>query len=113
MVAPNWQSSAAGGVASDSLSLPWDTSSRLIFTDGSVDPAEGRAGCGFYAVPATNHRFGVRLPDDSSVLFIELYAIFSTAKHTLRMGFASSVILFDSQAALVCIRDHFTNPSVP
>ena len=64
-------------------------------------------------MPATNHRFGVRLPDDSSVLFTELYAIFSAAKHTLRMGFASSVILFDSRAALVCIRDRFTDSYVP
>ena len=104
--------SATGGAASDLPGLAWDTSSRLMFTDDSVDPAEGRAGCGFY-VPVTNHRFGVRLPEDSSVLFAELYAIFSAAKHTLRMGFANSVILSDSRAALVCIRDRFTHPSVP
>ena len=104
--------SVTAGAMSDSPGLPWNISSRLIFTDGSVDPAEGRAGCGFY-VPVTNHRFGVRLPDDSSVLFSELYAIFSAVKHTLRMCFANSVILSDSRAALVCIRDRFTDPFVP
>ena len=48
----------------------------LIYTDGSVDPVTGRAGCGFF-VPSLDYRFGVRLPDASSVLFTELYAIFS------------------------------------
>ena len=109
---PDPGSSATCGTSSDLPGLLWDTSSRLIFTDGSVDPAEGRAGCGFY-VPITNYRFGVRLSDDSSVLFAELYAIFSAVKYILRMGIADSVILSDSRVALVCIRDRFIDSRVP
>ena len=55
----------------------------------------------------------MRLPDYSSVLFSELYAIFSAIKYVLRMGIADSVILSDSRGALVCIRDRFINVSVP
>ena len=55
---PDPGSSAACGTSSDLPDLLWETSSRLIFTDGSVDPVEGRAGCGFY-MPVINYRFGV------------------------------------------------------
>ena len=105
-------SPAACGTPPDLPGLLRDTSSRPILTDGSVDPVEGRAGSGFY-VPAADYRFGVRLPDDSSVLFSELYAIFSAIKYILRMGIADSVILSDSRAVLVCIRDRFINVRVP
>ena len=88
------------------------SSCRLVFTDGSVDPAEGRAVCGFY-VPFSNYRFVAWLPDASSVLFTELYAIFSALKYIPRMGFVDSAIFSDSRAALVCIRDRSIDSSVP
>ena len=83
-----------------------------IYTDGSVDPVAGRAGCGFF-VPSLDYRFGVRLPDASSVLFTELYAIFSAVKYILRVGLEDSVVLSDSRSALVGIRDRFTDSGVP
>ena len=84
----------------------------LIYTDGSVDPVAGRAGCGLF-VPSLDYRFGVRLPDASSVLFTELYAIFSAVKYIRRVGLVDSVIFSDSHSALVGIRDRFTDSTAP
>ena len=84
----------------------------LIYTDGSVDPGAGRAGFGFF-VPSLDYRFGVRLPDASSVLFAEFYAIFSAVKYILRMGLQACVILSDSQSALAGIRDRFIDSKAP
>ena len=92
--------------------LPCDSSCRLFFTDSSVDLVEERASCGFY-VPRSNYRFGAWLPDASSVLFTELYAIFFAVKYILRMGFEDSPILSDSRVVLVCIRDRLIVSSVP
>ena len=104
---------------SDALEALWslpgflcDFSCRLVFKDGSVDPVEERAGCGFF-VPFYKYRFRARLPDASSVLFAELYAIFSAIKYILKMGFEDSAILSDSRMALVCNRDRFIDSSVP
>ena len=105
-------SPAACGTPPDLTGLLRDTSSRPISTDGFVDPVEGRASCGFF-VTAADYRFGVRLPDDSSVLFSELYAIFSAIKYVLRTGIADSIILSDLRVALVCIRDRFIDARVP
>ena len=55
----------------------------------------------------------MRLPDASSVLFAELYAIFSAIKYILRMGPGDSVVLSDSRTALAGIRDRFTDSRVP
>ena len=77
---------------------------------GRLCSSEGE--CGVYA-PFFNYRFGLRLPDASSVLFTELYAIFSAVKYILRIGFVGSVVFSDSRAALVCIRDRFVDSSVP
>ena len=104
--------SDASGVQGSSLVPCPDPPRGLIYTDGSVDPVAGRAGCGFF-VPSLDYRFGVRLPDASLVLFTDLYAIFSAVKYILRVGFEDSVILFNSHSALVGIRDRFTDSRAP
>ena len=105
-------SDAAGALGSSLAPYPPPPLRSLIYTDGSVDPGVGRAGCGFF-VASHDYRFGVRLPDASSVSFAELYAIFSAVKYILRMGIQASVIFSDSQSALAGIRNRFIDSRAP
>ena len=52
-------------------------------------------------MPFTNYPFGVGLPDDSSVLFSELYAIFSTANYILWLGFVIEQGIFFKHGNLI------------
>ena len=47
---------------------------EVIYTDGSVEPGSGRAGCGFYA-ERDDFRYGLSLQLLTSVLSAELFAI--------------------------------------
>ena len=78
--------------------------SAIIYTDGSVDPVSGRAGCGFY-VERDDFRYRLALQPFNSVLSAELYAILRAVHYSSRAGMNRVLVLSDSWGALLCLRD--------
>ena len=71
----------------------------VIYTDGSVNPASGSAGCGFY-VERDDFRYGLALRPFTSVLSAELYAILRAVHYSSRAGMNRVLVLSDSRGAL-------------
>ena len=78
----------------------------IIYTDGSVDPVSGRAGCGFY-IERDDFRYGLALQPFTSVLSAELYAILRAVHYSSRAGMNRVFVLSDSWGTLYCLRDCF------
>ena len=81
----------------------------VIYTDGSVDPVSGNAGCGFNA-ERDDFRFGLALQSFTSVLSAELYTIFRAIHYSSRAGMNRVLVVSDSWAALSALRDCFAAP---
>ncbi|XP_033231640.1 uncharacterized protein LOC117182647 [Belonocnema kinseyi] len=79
-----------------------------VFSDGSVNPGVGLAGCGFM-VPESGLRFGVRLRDIASPITSELYGIFYALKYVMERERRDDIIFADSRSALTIIRDRLFN----
>ena len=75
-----------------------------IYTDGAVDPASGRIGCGF-DVEGDNFRYDLSLQLFTSVLSAELYAILRAVHYAGRPAMSRVLILNDSMKALTCLGD--------
>ena len=82
--------------------------SVILFSDGARNPANERVGVGFY-VPASGYRFGVRLPDFTSALSAELYAVFCALKYVYRLRPPAAVIFTDSMFSLYHLRDRLSS----
>ena len=76
----------------------------VIFTDGALDTASGRAGCGFCVV-GDNLRYSLSLQPFTSVLSAELYAILRAVHYAGRSAMSRVVILTDSMRALTLLGD--------
>ena len=77
---------------------------EIIYTDGSVEPASGRAGCGFYA-ERDDLRCGLSLQLFTSVLSAELFAILKAVQYAGRVGMSRVLVVSDSWKALSCLWD--------
>ena len=75
-----------------------------IYTDGSVEPGSGRAGCGFY-VERDDFRNGLSLQLFTSVLSVELFAILKAVQYAGRVGLSRVLVLTDSWRVLTSLRD--------
>ena len=76
----------------------------VIFTDGAVDPASGRVGCGFYVV-GVNFRYGLSLQPFTSVLSAELYAILRAVHYAGQSAMSRVMILSESMRSLTLLGD--------